>query len=82
MISVIYSIDKVDDEVSVEAVIEDMVVVSPATFRDPEEYGPALCRATFYLEENEILPRDEDQLIDYLESMDLNWEVVPKEDLD
>lgn len=80
MITLIYSINKIDDEVVVEAVVEDMVVLYSSTYNDPEEYGPALCRATFNLEENEILPRDDDQLIDYLESMNLDWQVIPKEE--
>ncbi len=78
----IYNIDKNGDEVTVEAVIEDMVVLYASTYRDPAEYGPALCSTTFSLEENEILPRDEDQLIAYLESMNLEWQVIPKEEYD
>jgi len=40
----------------------------------------ALCEASFELEENEILPKDEDDLIDYLESLNLDWEVIPEDD--
>lgn len=80
MISLIYDIYKKDNEVFVKAIVEDAVLVYPATNSDPEEYGPALCEATFELEENEILPSDDDQLIDYLESLNLDWEVVPKDE--
>jgi hypothetical protein len=80
MITVIYNIEKNDDQVTVEAVVEDVIQTYPATQFDPPEYGPALCRASFCLEENEILPKDEEQLIDYLEDLDLDWEVIPMDD--
>lgn len=79
MISLIYDIHKKDNEVFVKAIVEDAVLVYPATNLDPEEYGPALCEATFELEENEILPSDDDQLIDYLEKLNLDWEVISEE---
>lgn len=80
MITLIYDIQKDDDRITVKAVVEDCVVTYPATELDPPEYGPALCEASFELEENEILPRDDDDLIDYLESLNLDWEVIPEEE--
>jgi hypothetical protein len=80
MISVIYDIIKTEDRVTVKAVVEDSVQTYAATLIDPPEYGPALCEASFELEENEILPKDEDDLIDYLESLNLDWEVIPEDD--
>lgn len=76
MITLLYDVRREDDRVNVTAVIEDARVVFPATRFEPEEYGPALCEASFYLDENEILPRDEEDLIDYLENLNLDWEVV------
>jgi len=81
MISLIYKVDQQDNQVSVEAVVEDMVLLYSQTHTDPEEYGPALCSVTFELEEGEQLPINEDELIDYLNDMNLDWEVIPKEDI-
>lgn len=80
MITLIYNVDKNEDHVVVDAVVEDTALVYPSTSIDPPEYGPALCRASFYLDENELLPKDDDQLIEYLEKMDLDWEIVPKDE--
>jgi hypothetical protein len=80
MISVIYDIIKNEDRVTVKAVVEDSVQTYAATLIDPPEYGPALCEASFELEENEILPKDEDDLIDYLESLNLDWEIIPEDE--
>lgn len=79
MITLIYDVCRDGDNVTVKAVVEDSVLTYPATDLDPPEYGPALCEASFELEENEILPGDEDQLIDYLERLNLDWEVIPEE---
>lgn len=80
MITLIYDIQQENDFVTVKAVVEDMVLIYPATNSDPEEYGPALCEASFNLEENELLPKDDDQLIDYLESLNLDWNIIPKDE--
>ena len=79
MITLIYDVRKDGDNVVVKAVVEDSVLVYAATNLDPPEYGPALCEASFELEENEILPRDDGDLIDYLESLNLDWEIIPEE---
>lgn len=79
MITLIYDVCRDGDNVTVKAVVEDSVLTYPATDLDPPEYGPALCEASFELEENEIIPGDEDQLINYLERLNLDWEVIPEE---
>ena len=80
MISVIETIEKTENKVFVRAIVEDMVQVYPATLYDPPEYGPAVCEASFELEENELLPNGEDTLIDYLNDLDLNWQIVDNSD--
>ena len=65
-----------DGSIYVAAVIEDAVQVYAQTMYDPTEYGPALCEASFTLEEDEILPDNEDELIQFLEDLDLNWDLV------
>ncbi len=82
MISLIYQVDKIEDEVTVKAIVEDMVLVYPQTMEEPAEYGPALCTASFTIsEDDEALPENDDELIEYLEGLDLEWEVV-KDDWD
>lgn len=76
MITLIYNLQQDEDRVTVTAVVEDARVVFPATRFEPEEYGPALCEASFYLDEGELLPKDDEELISYLENMNLDWEVI------
>jgi hypothetical protein len=80
MISVIETIQKTENKVFVRAIVEDMIQVYPATLQDPPEYGPAVCESSFQLEENELLPNGEDALIDYLNQLDLNWQIIDNSD--
>ena len=82
MISVIETIEKTENKVFVRAIVEDMIQVYPATLYDPPEYGPAVCEASFELDEDELLPNGEDSLIDYLNDLDLNWQIVDGIDFD
>ena len=66
MISHIKSVYRDGDYFHVIAWCEDMVLLSPATLVDPEEFGPALCEAKFYCDPDEIPPDSVDDLIDYL----------------
>ena len=76
MISYIETVYQENDEVFVRAVVEDMVLAYPQTMEDPAEYRPAMCEATFYINEEDTLPEDEDDLVFYLENLDLEWKVV------
>ena len=80
MILSIENISIQDDVVNVTAVVEDAVVLRRATYDDPEELGPGLCYATFSLDENETLPKDENELVDYIDSLDLEWQLVDTSD--
>lgn len=64
-----------DDTVYVTAVVDDMVQVYTQTYYEPAEYGPALCEASFTLDD-EVLPEDEKELIELLENYDLEWSLV------
>lgn len=81
MISLIYNLKKDNNQVIVEAIIEDMVLVRKQTKYEPEEYGPALCRASFELEEDEELPENDDELIDYLDDRYLEWQILSEEEI-
>lgn len=77
MIKSIESIHQSEDKtVYVSAVIEDAVEVYGQTLYDPPEYGPALCEASFELDEDEILPDNEHELLQFLEDLDLTWDLV------
>jgi hypothetical protein len=66
--------------VKVSAVIEDSILLYPQTLYDPAEYGPAICEASFELDEDEILPDDEDELIQFLENLNLDWILIDSSD--
>lgn len=64
-----------------EAVLEDARLIYPKTFWDPDEYGPGLCYAHFDVDQAETIPIHHPDLIQYLESMCLNWELIPSDAL-
>ncbi len=76
----IRQIEKVDcDEfgvVTVTAIIEDSILAHEQTLYDPPEFGPGLCEASFELDEEEMLPDNEYDLIQYLEKLDLDWILI------
>lgn len=76
MITSIETFQKDENKVFVRAVIEDMVLLYPQSHIDPPEYGSALCEVSFKLDEDEILPQNEKELIDYLDFLDLDWKVL------
>lgn len=74
MIISIEPITKKNDYFIVDAVIEDGVMVSPATLYDPPEYADCICRAEISCLE------EEDITIDVLESMDIEWMPIDARD--
>jgi len=50
------------DLVRVDAIVDDMALVYPQTYSDPAEWGPALCRGTFYLSDEDLIPATDDEL--------------------
>ena len=83
MIMTIKQIESIFSEsgvVKVSAVIEDSILMYSQTLYDPAEYGPAICEASFELSEDEILPDDEDKLIQFLENLNLDWILIDSSD--
>jgi hypothetical protein len=68
--------------VTVTAVVEDMRLLYRATRFEPEEWAPALCTASFQLADDEQVPVDEDGFCSYLDSLDLDWQLVDTSDWD
>lgn len=64
----------------VSALIEDVVLTHNQTLYDPAEYGSALCESTFILSEDDILPDNENELIQFLENLDLDWVTIDNSD--
>lgn len=79
MISLICSVEQKEDLVTITAVVEDAIQIAHQTLVDPPEYGPAVCTASFYLEEGEQIPSEEDELLDYLENLELDWDPISKD---
>ena len=63
-------------ETSVEAVVEDSVVVMPQTDYDPAEWGAAMCRGSFYLCEDDVMPATDAGMRRLLSERINNWELV------
>jgi hypothetical protein len=76
----IESINLDENCVTVTAVVEDVKIKYFANRIDPPEYQPALCISSFELEEDEVLPVDDHELLEYIESRDLNWEMMEEDD--
>ena len=76
MISVIETFQQDGSNIYVRGVVEDVIEIYPATLQDPPEYGPALCEASFVLDEDEIVPEGEDALLDYLNELYLDWKII------
>ena len=45
-----------DGLIRVTAVVDEVVLTHHATQWDPEEYGSALCRGSFYLSDEDLIP--------------------------
>ena len=80
MISVIETFQQKENRIYVRGIVEDVIEIYPATLQDPPEYGPALCEASFELDEDEILPEGEDALLDYLNELYLDWRIIDTSD--
>ena len=65
-----------DGRCDVEAVVEDSVVVIPQTEYDPVEWGPAMCRGSFYLCEDDVMPATDAGMRRLLSERVNNWELV------
>ncbi len=82
MISLIETIERNKNEIYVRGVMEDVIEIYPAKLQEPPEYAPALCEATFVLDEDEVLPEGGDDLLDYLNKLHLDWKIVDNIDYD
>ena len=68
--------------VTVTAVVDEMRLLYRASRFEPEEWAPALCTASFELDEGEQIPTDEDGFCSYLDQLDLHWQLIDTSDCD
>ena len=66
----------------VDAVVDDMVVVIPQTHNYPAEWGPALCRGSFDLHEEDLIPASDDGLRKLLSDRIDDWRPLDTSDWD
>ena len=71
------SIDEAKQEVTVSAIVDDVVLTYAGSHYDPPEYGPALCTTTFSSDCVDV--NNEKELQKFLETVDY-WEVVDNSD--
>jgi hypothetical protein len=71
----------VDGTCHVEALVDDVVVVHPPTMEEPAEWGPAVCRGSFYFCDEDVIPATDAGLRRMFEDRIENWEVVDPSDL-
>lgn len=81
MISLIYESKIEKNTLYIKAVIEDMICIFSGDQYDPPEYGPGLCEATIELEDGEIVPESDDELINFLEERYINWQLIEIEEI-
>lgn len=68
-----------DGVLTVEAVVDEMILYRGASYYEPEEWVPAVCQAEYELNEGEVFPDTERQQIAFLEELDLDWEIIEYE---
>jgi hypothetical protein len=72
-----YSLD--DGVLTVEAVVDEMLLYRSASYYEPEEWVAGMCSAQYELAEGETFPETEKQQIAFLEDLDLDWELIDYE---
>ncbi len=71
-----------DDRLVVDAIVDDMVVRYPQTAFEPAEWGPALCRGTFYLSDEDLIPATDAELRAMLTDRVDDWTPLDTSDWD
>ena len=68
-----------DGLLRVVAVVDEMVLVYEQTLLDPPEWGPALCRGSFYLSDEDLIPATDAQLCRLIADRVDDWEPIDPE---
>ena len=76
----ILEVFKENNNITIDAVVDEMVIYRNQTLYDPAEYAPAICRTHIEIDEDEIFPENEEEQIKYLQHLDPEWEVLDSTD--
>ena len=71
-----------DDYCTVEALVEDSLLVHLPMDDSPAEDAPGVCKAKFIVDPEESIPVDEDDFCSYLDSLNLDWRLVEVDNSD
>ena len=69
-----------DGCVECEAVVSNMVITHQQSYEEPAEWGPALCRGSFYLCEDDVIPATDAGVRRMFSDRIENWEIVDTSD--
>jgi hypothetical protein len=78
----IYKFRIIDGRCTVEALVDDSVLVCPPTHDSPAEFAPGVCETRFVVDPEVSIPVDEDDFCSYLDSLNLNWRLVEVDNSD
>ena len=70
-----------DGLLRITAVVDEMVLVREQTFLDPPEWGPALCRGSFYLSDEDLVPATDALLRKLIADRVDDWAPIDSDDL-
>jgi hypothetical protein len=71
-----------NDYCTVEALVDDSVLVCPPTHDSPAEFAPGVCETRFVVDTEVSIPLDEDDFCSYLDSLNLDWQLVEVDNSD
>lgn len=69
-----------DGLLHVTAVVDEMVLVRKQTLLDPPEWGPALCRGSFYLSDEDLVPPTDALLRKLISDRVDDWAPIDEDD--
>ena len=69
-----------DGLLHVTAFVDEMVLVRKQTLLDPPEWGPALCRGSFYLSDEDLVPATDALLRKLISDRVDDWAPVDEDD--
>jgi hypothetical protein len=83
-VSQVLEIDSLDFDhdglLHVTAVVDEMVLVRKQTLLDPPEWGPALCRGSFYLSDEDLVPPTDALLRKLISDRVDDWAPIDEDD--
>lgn len=69
-----------DGLVECEAVVDQMVITHQQSYEEPAEWGPAVCRGSFYLCEEDVIPATDAGVRRMFSERIANWEILDTSD--